>query len=139
MNSPSINYAAASAAGTSPIGLVIRLYETAIGDLGRAIAAIRDNDIERRTYELQHALAVLGQLQGSLDMERGGEPARQLDRFYDLARARILQAQVRHSGTLLEEVMRDLLLLRDTWAEVEKQMAAQTAPADSTADSDWVA
>ena len=139
MNSPSINYAAASAAGTSPIGLVIRLYETAIGDLGRAIAAIRDNDIERRTYELQHALAVLGQLQGSLDMERGGEPARQLDRFYDLARARILQAQVRHSGTLLEEVMRDLLLLRDTWAEVEKQMAAQTAPADSTANSDWVA
>jgi flagellar secretion chaperone FliS len=117
------NYAAASATGVTPLGLVVRLYETVISDLGRAVIAIRDADTERRTFELQHALAVIGHLQGSLDMDKGEEPAKVLDRFYDMARARILQAQVRHSGKILEEVIKDFLLLRDAWADVEQQLA----------------
>jgi flagellar protein FliS len=137
-----MNYAALSAAGTSPVGLVVRLYETVIGDLGRAITAIRDDDIERRTSELQHALAVIGQLQGALEMEHGGEPARVLNRFYDLARSRIIEAQVRHSGKLLEEVMRDFLLLRGAWAEIEKSLSVPArSPDKSTTDdhSAWIA
>jgi flagellar secretion chaperone FliS len=123
-----MNYAAESATGVSPTGLIIRLYETVVGDLGRAIIAIRDDDIERRSAELQHALAFIGQLQGSLDMEHGGEPAKVLDRFYDLARSRMIQAQLRHSGKLLEEVMRDFLLIRNAWTEVEKQTHATFGP-----------
>lgn len=141
MNASNVNYAAAAATGTSPIGLVIRLYETAIGDLGRAVAAMRDNDIPRRTSELQHALAVIGQLQASLDMKKGADPAKQLDRFYDVARARIVQAQIQFSGKLLEEVMRDFLLLRDTWAEVERQITTPPPPdpSASSSGSAWVA
>jgi flagellar protein FliS len=138
-----MNYAAVSAAGTSPVGLVVRLYETVIGDLSRAVTAIRDNDIERRTSELQHALAIIGQLQGSLELEHGGEPAKVLDRFYDLARVRLLQAQVRHSGKQLEEVMRDFLLLRDAWAEIEKATTTPPSPEPNMNPSDshsaWVA
>jgi flagellar protein FliS len=138
-----MNYAAESATGATPIGLVIRLYETVVGDLGRAVIAIRDNDIERRSAELQHALAVIGQLQGCLDMNSGGEPAKALDQFYDLARGRMIQAQLRHSGKLLEEVMRDFLLLRDAWAEIEKQTHSPTAkPNEEGNKSDgsaWVA
>lgn len=138
-----MNYAAVAAAGASPVGLVVRLYETVIGDLGRAVSAIRDNDIERRTSELQHALAVIGQLQGSLEMERGGEPAKVLDRFYDLARSRMMLAQIRHSGKLLEEVMRDFLLLRDAWAEIEKTSIVPPPAGQSKKSSDdhsaWVA
>jgi flagellar biosynthetic protein FliS len=133
------------ATGVSPIGLVIRLYETIVGDLGRAVIAVRDNNIEKRSSELQHALAVIGQLQGCLDMGHGSEPAKALDRFYDLARGRMIQAQLRHSGKILEEVMRDFLLLRDAWAEVEKQTTpVPPSPNDSTSptkedSSAWVA
>lgn len=136
-----MNYAAISAAGTSPVGLVIRLYESIIGDLGRAILAVRDGDIEKRSFELQHALAVIGQLQACLEMERGGEPARLLDRFYGMANSRILEAQFRQSGKLLEEVMRDFLLLRDTWVEVERTEQTQSShlPEDSGGTSNWVA
>jgi flagellin-specific chaperone FliS len=70
-----VNYAAISATGTSPIGLVVRLYETVIGDLGRSVVTIRDGDIERRTSESQPALAVMGPLQGSPDMSQGAIPA----------------------------------------------------------------
>src|SRR5689334_1873772 len=109
-----MNYAAISATGTSPIGLVVRLYEAVIGDLGRAVIAIRDDDVQKRTFELQHALVIIGQLQGSLDMTNGGDPAKMLDRFYGLAHARIIEAQFRQSGKLLDELIRDFLLLRDT-------------------------
>ena len=58
------------------------LYEQAVQDLQRAMVAMREGDIERRTKELDHALLVIGQLQATLDLVRGGEVARNLDRFY---------------------------------------------------------
>lgn len=135
-----MNYAAISATGTSPIGLVVRLYEAVIGDLGRAVIAIRDDDVQKRSFELQHALVIIGQLQGSLDMANGGDPAKMLDRFYGLAHARIIEAQFRQSGKLLEELIRDFLLLRDTWVEVENAERPSTPPPGGSGGSgEWVA
>jgi len=136
-----MNYAAISATGISPIGLVIRLYEAVISDLGRAVLAVRDGDIEKRSFELQHALAIIGQLQACLDMNLGGDPAKQLDRFYSLANARILDAQIKQSGKVLEEVMRDFVLLRDTWIEVEKAEQVQSPPPEDAprGSGEWVA
>ena len=59
--------------GTSPVGLVVMLYAAIVTSLLRAQDAIKKNDIERRVSELNHVLQVIGQLQGTLDFERGGE------------------------------------------------------------------
>ena len=134
-----MNYAAEAATGVTPTGLVIRLYETVIADLGRAIIAVRDGDIEKRTFELQHALTVLGHLQGSLDMERGGEPAVLLDRFYGLAREQIFQSQVKQVAKPLEELMHDLIQLRDAWIEVEKSVESHKPPGSPADSGQWVA
>ena len=58
--------------------MVVLLYDQLIKDLRRAAAKM--NDIEARTRELDHALKVLGQLQGTLDLTQG-EVASNLDRF----------------------------------------------------------
>lgn len=134
-----MNYAAEAATGVTPLGLVVRLYETMIADLGRAITALRDGDIEKRTFELQHALAVLGQLQGALDMERGGEPAVLLDRFYGIARERILQSQMKQLAKPLEELMQDLIQLRDAWMEVERSVGSPKPPPSPENSGQWVA
>lgn len=140
MTDPRTNYAAESATGLSPLGLVVRLYETVISDLGRAITAVRDGNVECRTFELQHALAIIGHLQGALDMDHGGEPAALLDRFYTLARKQILGAQVQQSAKSLEELIRDLINLREAWAEVEKSQASSTPPPNEPNHSgQWVA
>jgi len=127
-----MNYASESATGMSPIGLVIRLYETIVGDLGRAVLAVRDGDVERRSNQLQHALLLIAHLQSALDIDHGGDPARQLDRFYSLARSRILEAQIRQSGKILEEMIGEFLSIRDAWTEVEKQQAI-AQPANTNA------
>ena|SRR5579884_98607 len=123
-----MNYASESAAGLSPIGLVIRLYENIVSDLGRAVSALREGDIERRTRQLEHALLLIAHLQSALDMEKGGDPARMLNKFYSLQRSRILEAQIRQSGEILENVSRDFLSIREAWAQVELQVSTIRDP-----------
>jgi flagellar secretion chaperone FliS len=75
-------YRKSQANDASKIGLVVSLYEAIIADLAGAAAAIREANIEKRAADLQHALTVLGYLQGTLNREQGGVPAQELDRFY---------------------------------------------------------
>ena len=136
----SVNYVSESATGISPLGLVIRLYENIVSDLGRAVIAIRDGDIEKRTNQLQHALLLFAHLESALDLENGGEPARLLERFYSIARARILEAQLKQSGKLLEELIVNLLSIREAWEQVERQSATSPkSPARSGDTSSWIA
>lgn len=114
-------YHQGAASGSSPIGLVVLLYEQAAKDLREALKALRAGNIERRTFEINHALLVVGQLQGTLDMDRGGDIAVNLDRFYNQVRSRLLQAQIQASAAILEEQMNLLLSLRETWQEVERR------------------
>lgn len=127
---PRFAYRENAARGASPVGRVVLLYEQAIKDLGAAIAALASNDIEARTRSLNHALLVIGQLQACLDLERGGEVARNLDRFYGLLQKRLLEAQVRGSAEVLREQMDLLLSVRAAWVEVENLEARDVAPAE---------
>jgi flagellar protein FliS len=118
-----MNYAVESATGLSPIGLVVRLYENIVSDIGRAVIALRENDVEKRTSHLQHALLLIAHLQSALDMENGGDSARMLERFYLLARKRIVEAQGKQSIEMMEEIGRDFLSVREAWAQIENQQA----------------
>jgi flagellar protein FliS len=113
-------YRETAADSDTPLHGVVLLYEQAIEDIRRAVAALHRGDIEARTSELNHALLVVGQLQSVLDMDRGGDVARNLDRFYSLVRIRLVEAQVRVSATILEQQMKLLLLVREAWVELER-------------------
>jgi flagellar secretion chaperone FliS len=121
-----ISYREAAVRGASPVRLVICLYEQAIEDLRQAVVALEKGEIEARTRKINHAITVLGQLQGSLDMVRGGEVARNLERFYHTVRAGIVEAQLKQSTRILEQQIAQLVLVYEAWLVVER--AASTAP-----------
>ncbi len=132
--------------GASPVRLVICLYEQALEDLRRAVIALEKGDIEARTRGINHAVKVIGQLQGTLDMERGGEVAKNLERFYIVVRAGLVEAQLKQSARILEQQISQLVLIHEAWLEVERATVAQTSgptqtsPALSIPDtpfSDW--
>src|SRR5208337_3961351 len=112
------SYREASVRGASPVRLIICLYEQAIEDLRRAVIAMEKGAIEERTREINHALMVIAQLQGSLDMERGGEVARNLAKFYALLRAGLTEAQVKQSARILEQQISQLVEVHEAWLEV---------------------
>ena len=92
MSTTEMSYRQSAIQGASPIGLMIALFDRLAGDLRRAAAALRKNDIETRCKELNHALLVLGQLGNWVDVKNGGESAQTLSRFYAYLRSKILEA-----------------------------------------------
>jgi|SRR5271165_194796 len=114
------NYREAAVGGASPLGLVARLYEQAIEDLRQALRAMERNDIALRSNKINHALLVVAHLQSQLDFERGGKVARDLERFYNVLRENLVQAQILNSQALLWQQITDLLEVRDAWQEAER-------------------
>lgn len=127
------SYREAAVRGASPVRLIICLYEQAIEDLRRAVVAMDKGAIEIRTREINHALLVIAQLQGTLDMERGGEVAKNLAKFYVMVRAGLIEAQMKQSSGLLQQQISQLVTVYEAWLEVERATAKPNPPADQPA------
>ena len=121
-------YRESEALGASPVGVIVLLYDRLVRDIHRALAAMKVDQVEERSAQVNHALLILQQLQGRLDFVAGGATACQLDAFYSRTRAKLLEAQIRQSPELMREQAEALLQVRECWAEVERSMAAPSAP-----------
>lgn len=133
------SYREAEVPGASPVRLVILLYEQAIVDLRRALAAHREDNIEARTREINHAILVMGHLEATLDKERGGGVAANLERFYQQLRAGLVEAQLKQSAALLEQQIAHLMEVRDAWCAVERSLRP-TQPQEQSGNpsrSEW--
>ena len=119
-------YREAAVRGASPVQQVVMLYEQVVNDLQRAVQAIDETRIEDRTNAINHAIVIIAHLQSKLNHEAGGEVARNLERFYDVARQKLLEAQVRASKEVILEQVNLWLGLRDAWAVVERTEAARS-------------
>ena len=115
----SLSYRKSAIEGASSIGLMIALFDTLAGDLRRAAAALRKNDIEARSRELNHAMLVIGQLESWLDLNNGGESALTLSRFYAYLRAKMMEAAVAKSAGILDAQIEMILHVRSAWQQLD--------------------
>lgn len=106
--------------GASPIALVARLYEQMVEDLRQTALAIEGNDIEWRTKRINHMILILGHLQSSLDFASGGRVATDLANFYSDLRNRLWRLQCSPSQSKAQQLITDLLVVREAWVEVER-------------------
>jgi flagellar secretion chaperone FliS len=119
---PALSYRQMVARSSTPMGLVVMLYDIVLEGINRALEALSTGDIELRSSELSRALAAIGELQASLDFHRGGDVARRLEQFYNLMRGKILEAQIRASEKTLREVAGHIACMRGAWQEIERQL-----------------
>jgi len=126
MRHPAHSYRQLSVEGATPIGLVAMLYDGAITALIRAIDAIEARDIEKKCQHLNRALAIVIQLEGTLNFEEGGEVARNLQAFYVYARAQITKANVENAAEVLRSLLEHLSALRDAWREGERRLSIES-------------
>ena len=133
---PGLSYREAAVAGASPVRLVILLYEQAMEDLRRALAAHSRGDIEGRTREINHAILVIGHLESTLDPEQGGKVAENLALFYRHLRSALVEAQCQQSAAGMEQAIAQLVQVHGAWCEVERATASPS-PQNSEARSDW--
>jgi flagellar protein FliS len=111
----------------TPLQLVVMLYDGAVENLQRAKNAIADNDVALKSRSVDKALAIVGELQATLDMEEGGEIARSLNALYAYACEQIVEASVSMNAAPLDSVTSLLTTLRSAWHEISQRPASEIA------------
>lgn len=111
---------------SDPIGLVVMTYEGIIGALNKAQSALDEGDYRTKGQEIQRAVALIGELMSSLNMEKGGAVASSLKALYGYFIKRLLHADARKDNGALVEVKAHMNELLDAWRKIGKTPREQT-------------
>ena len=100
--------------------LVLMLYDGAINFLRRLDGLDYKSDLEKKSYNINKAYAILSELQMSLDMKYT-EISTNLFSLYGYMQKTLLEGNLQNNPDKINEVVRMLTDLRETWAQVIKQ------------------
>ena len=103
--------------GATPLELVSILYQEATKSIREAIRQLEHGDIRGRSRAVTRAQLILAELANSLDMEAGGDIARNLSDLYGYMQSRLVEANLAQSSSMLGEVLRLLTILEDGWKQ----------------------
>jgi flagellar protein FliS len=115
---PQNAYLEAEVLTADPARLVAILYDLVITTIDKARECCRTGDIVGRGRFVSKAVEVLVELTNGLDIEAGGELARNYGRLYDYCQRRLLQAHAQQSEAMLREVQDLVGELREAWQVV---------------------
>jgi len=110
-------------ANANPVRLVIMLYEKAINCLENALELrdTEDFDVQKSKYEeMGRALEIISVLDAVLDMEKGGEIAKNLREIYRSLMDELTYQILKEDKERLEKVIKILKNLKSAWEEVER-------------------
>jgi flagellar protein FliS len=110
---------------STPLELVVMLYDAALRASATAADAMIRRDIPTRRTALSRTMAIVGELQSTLDMDKGGAIAVELDRLYSWMMSQLVDATVRQDAKPIQDVHKTLAILRDGWSQIA---TAQPAP-----------
>lgn len=119
MRHPAQAYRQFSVQGATPLGLVVMLYDGAIAAMERAATAIEAHDVSKKCAQLNRALAIIAQLEGTLNFELGGEVARTLKSLYVYTRGQAMKANIENSPEILRSLIEKLSTVREAWYQAE--------------------
>jgi flagellar protein FliS len=108
----------------TPVELVVMLYDGALRFIADAKEGIVQRDIARRGRAISRAMAIISELQSSLDLDQGGDIAVSLDALYVYVRDRLVDASIKQDVKPLDDATRVLRNLREGWAGIAAQQSA---------------
>jgi flagellar protein FliS len=111
-------YRQTEARSRSPLELVVMLYDGALRFVTEAQEADANGKIAVRGKAISRTLAIVGELQSTLNVAEGGDIARELDRLYSYIQGRLLDVSAKKDKTALAEVHKLLSTVRDSWAQI---------------------
>lgn len=100
----------------SPAELTLMLYEGAIKFCNIAIVAIENKEIEKAHNNIIKVENIIEEFQSTLDHKY--PVAKDFDEVYSYLMLRLREANFKKDKEILEEVLKHLRTMRDTWKEV---------------------
>ncbi|MFO0687172.1 MAG: flagellar export chaperone FliS [Myxococcota bacterium] len=105
----------------TPEMLIVKLYEGALRFIRTARTHQEAGHIAGRATAIAKALAIVNELQHSLNLERGGEIAHNLDALYFFVTDRLLEANLRGTVAPLDVAAGILSTLNEAWVEIARR------------------
>lgn len=102
----------------TPLELVVKLYDGAITNIVRAREGLMAGDLYAKRDGVSRALAIVSELQSSLDLKSGGQIAAQLDSLYTYITGRLVAFSASKDVPAVDEAHRLLVTLRDGWQQI---------------------
>lgn len=115
-------YRTAQVSTASPGQIVVSLYDGALRFVQEAARAYGAGDSPVGRAAVVKAERIVLELMANLDPERGGDLATALLRLYQYMIERLSAARESAGGPGLSEVEEMLEVLRDAWAEADRQL-----------------
>ena len=100
----------------SPAELTIMLYEGAIKFSNIAIMAIEKGDVEKAHNSIMKVQRIITEFQATLNHKY--ETAKDFEEVYQYLQQRLIEANIKKDKDIMEEVLKHLRVMRDTWKEV---------------------
>ncbi|WP_425258321.1 flagellar export chaperone FliS [Rubrivivax sp. RP6-9] len=116
--------------GASPHKLVAMLFDGYMDAVARARGAMRAGDVQAKGRAIGHAVRIVEEgLRASLDMQAGGNLARDLNDLYGYLTMRLTLANVRNDEAGLDEAQALMQPLREAWMSIADKAEAATGGA----------
>lgn len=105
----------------TPERILIMLYDGAIQFLNIAKLELNANTVPLNVQKIHNnimgAQKIVTEFQNTLNMDIGGEVAKNLYDLYDYLYNRLIEANMKKDVSIIEEVLGHLKELRDTWQQ----------------------
>lgn len=109
----------------SPHRLIQMLLEGALGKIAAAKGHMDRGEIQPKGEQIGSAISILEGLKSSLDMEKGGEIAQNLEDLYIYMERRLIEANRINDTALLDEVSDLLKQIKEAWDAIAGHAADQ--------------
>jgi flagellar protein FliS len=110
-------------ADASPHKLIAMMFDGLLARLAMSKGFIDRGDFEGKSKCLGSAITILGGLQNSLDLKRGGDVAANLDRLYMYMTRRLFAAGVANDNGIIEEVCGLIRTVKEGWDGIKDEVA----------------
>ncbi len=118
------NYLRERIMNASPAQLTLMLYDGAIKFCNIAIGAIEKNQIEKAHINITKVEKIIQEFRATLDFKY--PVAKDFENVYSYINQRLIEANIKKDKEILEEVLKHLRTMRETWEEVMKRGKQQT-------------
>ena len=106
---------------SSPVGLVILLYDRLLQRLAEAKRCLATRDIPARSEAISKSIELIEiGLISSLDVRQGGDIAVRLKVHYDVWIAKLFNANMKASVELLTEVEQEVQTIKSAFSQIEQ-------------------
>jgi flagellar protein FliS len=117
-NNPYERYRQTQIQTAGQLDLIIMMYDGAIRFINQAKKALADKEFIPANKAMQRAQDIIDELNISLNPE-AGEIAANLRNLYLFINRRLIEANVKKDGEILDEALKLLTTLRSSWVELQ--------------------